>query len=70
MYNLIFVASLSTTLGAYPDLPSCQQAMRDHARFQILGAGMPSNPEIEKAITLQLQYTRKYICLKAEKTVK
>lgn len=71
LYNLIYtVATIATTLGSYNDLPSCQKAMRDHARSQILGAGMPTSPEVEKAIDIQLQYTKKYICLKVDKKSK
>lgn len=70
MYNLIYAAAISTSLGFYVDLPSCEKAMRDHARHRILGAGIPSSPDIERAITLQLQYTKNYICLKVDKNTK
>ncbi len=68
MYNLIYtIATLATTLGSYADLPSCQKAMRTHARIQMLGADMPTTPEIEKALDIQLQVTKKYVCLKVDR---
>jgi|LakMenE18May11ns_1017448.scaffolds.fasta_scaffold9421972_2 hypothetical protein len=66
MYNLIYtIASLATSLGSYTDLPSCQKAMRDHARTQIMGT-LPTNPDVEKALDIQLQVTKQYVCLKVD----
>lgn len=66
MYNLIYtIAALATSLGTYADLPSCEKAMRDHARTQMLGT-MPTTPDVEKALDLQLQITKKYVCLKVD----
>lgn len=68
MYNLIYtIVTTATMLGSYSDLPSCQKAMRDHARSQILGAGLPTNPDIERALDIELKYTKKYVCLKVDK---
>lgn len=68
MYNLIYtIATLATTLGSYADLPSCQKAMRNHARIQMIGPDMPTSPDIEKALDLQLQVTKRYVCLKVDK---
>ena len=67
MYNLIYtIVTTATMLGSYSDLPSCQKAMRDHARNRILGPSLPTNPDIERALDIELKYTRKYICLKVD----
>ena len=39
--------------------------MRDHARTQIMGT-LPTNPDVEKALDIQLQVTKQYVCLKVD----
>jgi len=65
MYNLIFIAT-QTVLGSFVSLPSCENAMKQHAIFSITGPSVKATPEIERAAESIVKYSNKYQCLKVD----
>jgi len=66
MYALIFILSTPVYLGNYPNLHSCQNAIRAiySARMNPPGQILP---EVEKSINSVMQYKKEYICIPVSK---
>jgi hypothetical protein len=65
MYILLFISltGAPAQLGTFSGLESCTKAIRTMYEVKMYLPGSPKNPEIEKAIDIQLQYQRQYKCV-------
>lgn len=66
MYTLVFITAM-TNLGVYPDIQSCQNAIREIISVQL----NPPNQrlkEIEPAIDIKLKYQKVYVCVPEKKS--
>jgi len=65
-YILIFITALHpTTLGTFNSEASCQAAIRTIYETKMYGSAglIPKNPEIDRAIDIQLKYQTSYRCV-------
>ena len=65
MVNLINLANL-IFLGAYADMPSCQNARYEIVATRLNPVGQRL-PELEKSIQISLQYDKTLICIPVKK---